>query len=103
MNEFKFFQNNPIYKTGNVVAVICNRNQDFLDWCQKKRRNSTVSSLPTGKFNTIDGVKYLKITRPRDIRGYRLNHVITLDNANQNPYYDEIIQYIQPCLVNERV
>ena len=106
MKDFKFFQKNPIYKSGDVVAVICINHDQFVNWINEtRRRNNNIERIRRSidRFDTIDDVRYICVNRPDSFRGYRINHIITLENAHENPFYDEINYMIIPCLVNETI
>lgn len=107
MNDFKFFQKNPIYKSGDVVAVICVNHDQFVNFINEtRRRKNYIERIRRGRierFDKIDGVKYICANRPEKIRGYRVNHIITLENAHENPFFDEINNFIIPCLVSETI
>jgi hypothetical protein len=104
MNNFKFFQKNPIYKSGDVVAVICDKYDHYFNFINETRRSlNDRRRRRVMRFDTIDDVRYICVNRSDRFRGYRINHIITLENANQNPFYDEINHYIQLCLVNETI
>lgn len=105
MNEFKFFEKNKIYKPGDTVAIICRTHDQYTNWINHKRRNSIIVSgspfIRNDRFDTINGVRYVCVNRSEKVRGYLINDVIVLENAHENPFFDEINLYIQPCLVNE--
>lgn len=104
MNNFKFFQKNPIYKSGDVVAVICAKHDHYVNFINETRRSiNNRRRRHVMRFDTIDDVRYICVNRPDSFRGYRINHIITLENAHVNPFYDEINYMIIPCLVNETI
>ena len=109
MNEFKFFQKIKIYKPGDTIAVICGTRDQYTNWINQKRRNChndticRINNRNVKRFDTIDGVRYICVNRSENIRGYRFNDVIVLENAHENPFFEEINHFIQPCLVNETV
>lgn len=109
MNEFKFFQKNKIYKPGDTVAVICERYDHYINWVNDRRRNCDknticrISNRNVKRFDTINGVRYVCVNRPEKVRGYLFNDVIVLENAHENPFFEEINYCIIPCLVNETV
>jgi hypothetical protein len=105
MNEFKFFQKINIYKPGDTIAVICRSYDQYLNWINEKRSNTKIDTTIPYKhnyeYNTINGVCYIGVNRPEKVRGYRFNDVIVLENAHENPFFEEINYFIQPYLVNE--
>lgn len=104
MNNFKFFQKNPIYKSGDVIAVICDKYDHYVNFINETRRSiNNRRRRHVMRFDTIDDVRYICVNRPEKLRGYRFNHIITLENAHENPFFDEINDIIIPCLVSETI
>jgi hypothetical protein len=102
MLNFKFFQKNKVYNLGDTIGVICFIREDFNNWMSNLRRTQNVNDRIT-KHNVLNGVRYIPITKPEDVRGYRFNDVITLPRADQNLSFETINIYIVPCQINENI
>jgi hypothetical protein len=89
-------------KPSNDHGVICYIREDFNNWMTNLRRTQNVNDRIT-KHNVLNGVRYIPITKPEDVRSYMFNDMITLPRAEQNLTFETINLYIRPCLTNENI